>query len=135
MKKLPNIEESQRGRGSKPGPLREEHLILCKALGDQVKAERKRRGITLEKVQEESGVSASTVSRLENHGKPLDAHNEIRIKRWLGLPITLGTLSGTGDTLADIRSAIDADPTLDRKAATALYELMASAYRQLASKK
>jgi hypothetical protein len=45
--------------------------------------------------------------------------------------MSLGTVKGTGDTLTDIRLALEADQTLDSAAVDALLKLMTSAYRSL----
>src|SRR5881394_1361532 len=63
------------------------HGINTAELGDAVKRRREQQGLSLRDVAEETGVSASTLSRIENGtGKP-DADNIARLAAWLGMPI------------------------------------------------
>src|SRR2546427_9290792 len=56
-------------------------------LGDAVRRRREQKGMSLRDVAEETGVSASTLSRIENGtGKP-DADNIARLAGWLDMPI------------------------------------------------
>ena len=56
-------------------------------LGDAVSRRREEQGMSLRDVAEETGVSASTLSRIENGtGKP-DADNIARLAAWLDMPI------------------------------------------------
>src|SRR5437588_2474502 len=56
-------------------------------LGDAMRRRRKQQGSVLGDVSEETGVSASTLSRIENGtGKP-DADNIARLAAWLDMPI------------------------------------------------
>ena len=56
-------------------------------LGDAVRRRREQKGMSLRDVAEETGVSASTLSRIENGtGKP-DADNIARLAAWLDMPI------------------------------------------------
>jgi len=56
-------------------------------LGDAVRRRREQHGMSLRDVAEETGVSASTLSRIENGtGKP-DADNIARLASWLDMPI------------------------------------------------
>src|SRR5437660_5806661 len=56
-------------------------------LGDAVRRRREQQGMSLRDVAEETGVSASTLSRIENGtGKP-DADNIARLAAWLDMPI------------------------------------------------
>jgi len=55
-------------------------------LGDAVRRRREQQGMSLRDVAEETGVSASTLSRIENGtGKP-DADNIARLAAWLRNP-------------------------------------------------
>src|SRR5213594_4709469 len=56
-------------------------------LGSAVRRRREQQGMSLRDVAEETGVSASTLSRIENGtGKP-DADNIARLASWLDMPI------------------------------------------------
>src|SRR5947209_9692129 len=56
-------------------------------LGNAVRRRRDQEGLSLRDVAEETGVSASTLSRIENGtGKP-DADNIARLAAWLDMPI------------------------------------------------
>src|SRR5438309_3010521 len=56
-------------------------------LGDAVRRRREQQGLSLRDVAGETGVSASTLSRIENGtGKP-DADNIARLASWLDMPI------------------------------------------------
>src|SRR5438128_12476263 len=56
-------------------------------LGSAVRRRREQQGLSLRDVADETGVSASTLSRIENGtGKP-DADNIARLTAWLNMPI------------------------------------------------
>lgn len=56
-------------------------------LGDAIRRRREQKGLSLRDVADETGVSASTLSRIENGtGKP-DADNIARLAAWLDMPI------------------------------------------------
>src|SRR5207244_9510310 len=56
-------------------------------LGDAVRRRREQKGMSLRDVAEETAVSASTLSRIENGaGKP-DADNIARLTAWLDMPM------------------------------------------------
>lgn len=56
-------------------------------LGSAIRRRREQQGLSLRDVAEETGVSASTLSRIENGtGKP-DADNIARLAAWLDMPI------------------------------------------------
>lgn len=104
-------------------------------LAAQLRNARAKAGLSLRDLGEIIGVSSSTLSRVENEtAGTLDFDNEVRIKRWLNIPLSVGTVTATGNTLDNIKAAIDADESLDRHVADALYDLMAVAYRRLAKK-
>ena len=63
------------------------HGVNTSELGNAVKRRREEIGLSLRDVGEETGVSASTLSRIENGtGKP-DADNIARLAAWLDMPI------------------------------------------------
>ena len=56
-------------------------------LGNAIRRRREQKGLSLRDLAEETGVSASTLSRIENGtGKP-DADNIARLAAWLDMPI------------------------------------------------
>jgi transcriptional regulator with XRE-family HTH domain len=56
-------------------------------LGSAIRRRREQKGLSLRDVADETGVSASTLSRIENGtGKP-DADNIARLAAWLDMPI------------------------------------------------
>ena len=56
-------------------------------LGSAIRRRREQHGLSLRDVADETGVSASTLSRIENGtGKP-DADNIARLAAWLDMPI------------------------------------------------
>ena len=63
------------------------NLVNTAELGGAVRRRRQQKGLSLRDVAEETGVSASTLSRIENGtGKP-DADNIARLTAWLDMPI------------------------------------------------
>jgi len=74
-------------------------------LGDAVRRRREQKGMSLRDVAEETEVSASTLSRIENGtGKP-DADNIARLAAWLDMPIERVMHPGS-------RSAADPKPVV-----------------------
>ena len=74
-------------------------------LGDAVHRRREQQGMSLRDVADETGVSASTLSRIENGtGKP-DADNIARLAAWLDMPIERVMHPGS-------RSAADPKPVV-----------------------
>jgi ribosome-binding protein aMBF1 (putative translation factor) len=62
-------------------------LVDTEELGRAVKRRREELGLSLRDVAAETGVSASTLSRIENGtGKP-DADNIARLTNWLDVPM------------------------------------------------
>src|SRR5205814_10330377 len=63
------------------------HGVNTSELGNAVRRRRESLGLSLRDVADETGVSASTLSRIENGtGKP-DADNIARLASWLDMPI------------------------------------------------
>src|SRR2546425_13138119 len=80
--------------------------VNTSALGDAVRRRREQKGMSLRDVAEETEVSASTLSRIENGtGKP-DADNIARLAAWLDMPIEGVMHPGS-------RSAADPQPVVD----------------------
>lgn len=114
--------------------MRQERQHACEVLAGQMDAEIRRRKISHRAAAAEIGnISHSTVSRLIRGGgrSDIDTDHEIAIRRWLRLPFSIGTIKGSGDTLADIAAALERDNSLDGQARSALLTLMTSAYTQM----
>ncbi|HXF42472.1 MAG TPA: helix-turn-helix domain-containing protein [Pyrinomonadaceae bacterium] len=117
-------------------------LIDIKELGDSVRRRRLDLKMSLRQVADETGISASTLSRIENGtGKP-EAENIAALSAWLNIPIER-VLKVDGDSdqppvvyypqesTPDIVAAhLRADKKLPKPSAEALAELFRVAYQQ-----
>ena len=116
-------------------------------LGSAIRRRRKQRGLSLRDVADETGVSASTLSRIENGtGKP-DADNIARLAAWLDMPIERVLHHGaraTNDpkpvvyyphesTPEIVEAHLRADRRLTPQTAKALSELFRVAYAQFSA--
>jgi transcriptional regulator with XRE-family HTH domain len=121
-------------------------LVNTQELGRSVKRRREHLGLSLRDVANVTGVSASTLSRIENGtGKP-DADNIARLTSWLDVPmerILAGRNPETTETAAVVyypqepmpeivEAHLRADRNLTPETATALSELFRVAYKQFA---
>jgi transcriptional regulator with XRE-family HTH domain len=113
-------------------------------LGDAVRRRREQHGLSLRDVADETGVSASTLSRIENGtGKP-DADNIARLAGWLDMPIER-VMHGGHRAASDpkpvvyyphestpeiVEAHLRADRHLSPETAKALSELFRVAYAQ-----
>ena len=119
-------------------------LVNTVELGRAIRRKREETGLSLRDVADETGVSASTLSRIENGtGKP-DADNIARLTAWLNVPVerimTGREANGDGDNAVvyfpkeatpDIVEAhLRADRNLTPDTAKALSELFRVAYAQ-----
>ncbi len=118
-------------------------LVNTVELGRAIRRKREEAGLSLRDVADETGVSASTLSRIENGtGKP-DADNIARLTNWLNMPMerVMGTRVADGEESAvvyfpheatpDIVEAhLRADRNLTPETAKALSELFRVAYTQ-----
>src|SRR5436305_9839293 len=117
-------------------------------LGNAVRRRREEQGLSLRDVADKTGVSASTLSRIENGtGKP-DADNIARLTSWLDVPlerILKGTREGREETKTIIyyphestpeivEAHLRADRNLTAETADALSELFRVAYSQFSRK-
>lgn len=102
-------------------------------------AERVSRNITWKDVSGQSGVSASTLTRLSQGRRP-DVDSLVALINWLGIsadrfmgsrPRAFGAVS----SLAQISTIIRDDPNLNRDAAIALEEMVKATYTRLRSQK
>ena len=113
-------------------------------LGSAIRRRREERGLSLRDVADETGVSASTLSRIENGtGKP-DADNIARLAAWLDMPIERvmhhGHRAATDpnpvvyypheSTPEIVEAHLRADRQLTPQTAKALSELFRVAYAQ-----
>lgn len=95
--------------------------------------EREARGLTWKKVAEESGVSASTLTRIAQ-GKRPDVDSMAALSAWSGLNVdhfVRPSKKEEPESLAMISTYLRSDPHLNEEAATALDELVKVAYRRL----
>ncbi len=119
-------------------------LVNTVELGRAIRRKREDAGLSLRDVANETGVSASTLSRIENGtGKP-DADNIARLTGWLNMPMerimTGRTTEGDDakpvvyfpqEAMPDIVEAhLRADRNLTPETAKALSELFRVAYTQ-----
>jgi transcriptional regulator with XRE-family HTH domain len=113
-------------------------------LGSAIRRRREQHGLSLRDVADETGVSASTLSRIENGtGKP-DADNIARLAAWLDMPIERvmhhGHRAATDpnpvvyypheSTPEIVEAHLRADRQLTPQTAKALSELFRVAYAQ-----
>src|SRR5216110_3817076 len=119
------------------------HGINTSELGSAVRRRRESLGLSLRDLADETGVSASTLSRIENGtGKP-DADNIARLASWLDMPIERvmhGGHRGSDpnpvvyypheSTPEIVEAHLRADRQLSPETAKALSELFRVAYAQ-----
>src|SRR5213593_1636962 len=113
-------------------------------LGDAVRRRREQQGMSLRDVAEQTNVSASTLSRIENGtGKP-DADNIARLTTWLDMPLERILTRGREDTSNAkavvyfphestpeiVEAHLRADRNLSPETADALSQLFRVAYSQ-----
>ncbi|HEY9286195.1 MAG TPA: helix-turn-helix transcriptional regulator [Pyrinomonadaceae bacterium] len=118
-------------------------LVNTVELGRAIRRKREEAGLSLRDVANETGVSASTLSRIENGtGKP-DADNIARLTGWLEVPIER-VMSGQAEgdeskavvyfpqepTPSIVEAHLRADRNLTPETAQALSELFRVAYAQ-----
>ena len=122
----------------------EKSLVNTVELGRAIRRKREEQGLSLRDVANETGVSASTLSRIENGtGKP-DADNIARLTGWLNVPMEriMGGRAALGEeakavvyfpqeSMPEIVEAhLRADRNLTPETAHALSELFRVAYAQ-----
>ncbi|MCO6509401.1 MAG: helix-turn-helix domain-containing protein [Aridibacter famidurans] len=124
----------------------DDRLISTAELGRAVKRRREELKLSLRDVADVTGVSASTLSRIENGtGKP-DADNIARLTNWLKMPIDRVMVRNTDEdevkpviyypheaTPEIVEAHLRADKNLSEETANALAELFRVAYTQFAS--
>src|SRR3712207_4254100 len=123
-------------------------LVNTVELGRAIRRKREELGLSLRDVADETGVSASTLSRIENGtGKP-DADNIARLTGWLDMPMerVMGNRASAGDgedkavvyfpheaTPDIVEAHLRADRNLTPETAKALSELFRVAYQQFSA--
>ena len=124
-------------------------LVNTVELGRAIRRKREELGLSLRDVADETQVSASTLSRIENGtGKP-DADNIARLTAWLDMPVERimsapRTASGEGGASAVVyfpqestpnivEAHLRADRNLSPETAKALSELFRVAYQQFSA--
>ena len=121
---------------------RNDTLVNTMELGRAIKRHREDLKMSLRDVADEIGVSASTLSRIENGtGKP-DADNIARITRWLDMPVDRVMSNRQGRDVEPVvyypheatpeivEAHLRADKKLSPETAKALSELFRVAYQQ-----
>lgn len=99
-------------------------------------AERVARNLTWKDISAQSGVSASTLTRISQGRRP-DVDSLAALTAWLGMPADrfMGSRPrpafGAASPLAQITTIIREDRNLNPEAATALEELVKSTYARL----
>lgn len=105
------------------------------ALFSALDSERLARNLTWKDVSAESGVSASTLTRL-SQGKRPDVDSLAALSTWVRVPADRFMRSraqafGSASPLTQISAIIRDDPNLNSDAATALEELVKATYARL----
>jgi len=92
------------------------------------------RGVTWKQVSQDTGVSATTLTRMAQGRRP-DAGSLAALSAWAGLNpadyVNLRERSATAEPLARISSLLRSDPRLKPDAAVALEAMLQSAYERL----
>ncbi len=110
------------------------------ALHAALDAQRRSRHITWKNVADESGVSASTLTRL-SQGRQPDVNSLAALTAWLGISADNFMRServerfGAPTPLAQISSIIHRDPNLNTEGVVALEEMIKAAYARLRTDK
>lgn len=106
------------------------------ALYAAIDSERNSRQITWKDLAAESGVSASTLTRI-SQGRQPDVNSLAALVSWLGMSadnfMSLESVAvfGTASPLAQISSIIHSDPYLSPEGSVALEELIRATYARL----
>jgi transcriptional regulator with XRE-family HTH domain len=123
-------------------------LINVAELGELVKRQRERTKMSLREVATTTGVSASTLSRVENGVGTPDSATLARLAQWLGVPLERlmsGSLLShseaaepvvyfpTESTPSIVEAHLRADKNLQPETAKALAELFRVAYNQFSA--
>lgn len=112
-------------------------------LGQRLRRVREKRGLTLERLWNETGVSIATLSRVERGGsKEIDGGTLVQLCRWMGVqpeefrpgaePPKVPGKKAPASTPEAIELYLRADKNLDQRAAALLAEMFKAAYEKLA---
>ena len=105
-----------------------------KAFYAALDGERQARQFTWRRVAEESGVSASTLTRIAQ-GKHPDVDSLAALSAWSGLDVDRFVRGGPSklepEPLAMISLCLRSDPRLNQEAAAALDQMVKAAYRSM----
>jgi transcriptional regulator with XRE-family HTH domain len=117
------------------------HGIDPVSLQERLREVRRKRGLTLQGVAAQTGISVATLSRIERGGgKSLKSDTLVTLSEWLGTEVEMlkkepspvlekgKPVAYTPDVVA---LHLRADKNLDRKTANALANLFRSVYEQL----
>lgn len=110
------------------------------ALHAAIDSQRRTRQLSWKEVAAESGVSASTLTRLSQGRRP-DVNSLSALTSWLGIAADQFMRKqeinrfGSASPLALISSIIYNDPNLNRESATALEEMIKATYLRLRTEK
>jgi len=113
-------------------------------LGARLRRVRLQRGLTLREVKDATGISVSTLSRIERGAsKDLDSATLVVLAAWMGIAVEKlkekpAPVIRGGKIIEDTRDIVElhlrADKNLDEKTAAALSNLFRTAYEQLSKK-
>jgi transcriptional regulator with XRE-family HTH domain len=111
------------------------HQFDVSALHSALDSERIARNLAWKDVASQSGVSASTLTRLSQGRRP-DVDSLAALTNWLGMPADrfMGSPTrafGAASPLTQISTIIREDPNLNSDAAAALEELVKATYARL----
>ncbi len=109
--------------------------IDTQKLGHHLVRRRRKLDVALRDIGAATGISASTLSRIERNTGKLDADHLATICTWLNMPIAAFVRTtgpkvihrGGADLTEMIEAVLNADPTLDQRAKDTLADLMAAA--------
>lgn len=95
-------------------------------------AQRAARGLTWKQVAEESGVSASTLTRMAQ-GKRPDVDGLASLASWSGLDANafMGESTSSADPLAQMTAILHADHRLSSQNKTVIEHMLRAAYQQM----
>ncbi len=101
-------------------------------LAERFKLTRSRLNLSLQDIEDQTGISKATLSRFERRRGSLDSENESGIRAWIRTvdPQPDQTSNGISDTVEDVKRLLRNDPALSPAVAASLGELMALAYSQ-----
>lgn len=110
------------------------------AFGERLRKERLKRGLTLQEVSDQAGVSVPTLSRIERgEAAEIESNTLIALAKWMRVSLEL--FSGGAKLLSKKQSTPDAvelhlraDKNLNPQTASALAKMFRAAYEELAEK-